>query len=305
MNYMKGDKRILIIGLSCVGDVTMTTPVFESLHQVYSQAFFDVVADKRSISLYENCPYIDQIFIKDKSRFLRGTPSLIMQLRGQKYDLIVDLRTDFLSYLLKGKKRLTKRVSVAYGKHAVEDLMGVISELHGNKPIPAPVVWYTQKEEDYATQQLVEFNDSDMLLCVSLGDPSKPYKSWSVDKLVMMINQYQNQFVGLVMVGGPDEIEVATAMINEIKLPVVNCVGNSLLEAATILKRCRVYIGPDSGLGHLAAAVGTPTISFFSTVSAERYLPRGKQSIAIVANNGDARTITHEEVCQAVDSLMA
>ena len=283
----------------------MTTPVFESLHQSYPQALFDVIADKRSISLYENCPYIDQIFIKDKSRFLRGTPSLIMQLRGKKYDLIVDLRTGFLSYLLKGKKRLTKHASVAYGKHAVEDLMGVISELHGNKPIPDPIVWYTQKEEDYATQQLAEFNDFDMLLCVSVGNPYKPRKSWSMDKLVTMINQYQNQFVGLVMVGGPDEIEVTASMINEIKLPVVNCVGNSLLEAATILKRCHVYIGPDSGLGHLAAAVGTPTISFFSTVSPQRYLPRGKRSIAIVANNGDARTINHEEVCRAVDSLIA
>ena len=51
-------KKILFIGLSCVGDVVMTSPILGILHEKFPNAIIDVVADYRSKNLYENLPIL-------------------------------------------------------------------------------------------------------------------------------------------------------------------------------------------------------------------------------------------------------
>ena len=128
--------KILFIGLSSVGDVVMTTPVLASLQNEYPKALFDIVVDKRGIELYKNFPKLNKVYLKDKDKPLRGVPDLLLQLWKNRYDLIVDMRTDGLAYLLRAKKRYTKFFARSYGSHAIEDLMGIIAPLHGDRPIP-------------------------------------------------------------------------------------------------------------------------------------------------------------------------
>ena len=63
-----------------------------------------------------------------------------------KYDIIVDVRTDGLSYLLRAEKRYTKMFARSYGEHAVEALMGVIFSLHGENKVPDTSIWLSEKE---------------------------------------------------------------------------------------------------------------------------------------------------------------
>ena len=70
--------KILFIGLSNVGDVVMTTPVLKALHNKYPDALFDIVADKRAMQLYANCPFLNKLYLKDKDKLLRGVPLLLM-----------------------------------------------------------------------------------------------------------------------------------------------------------------------------------------------------------------------------------
>lgn len=84
--------KILFVGLSCVGDVIMTTPVMQSLHTKYPEALFDIVTDKRAMQLYGNYPFLNKLYIKDKDKPLRGVPGLLLQLWKNRYDIIVDVR---------------------------------------------------------------------------------------------------------------------------------------------------------------------------------------------------------------------
>ena len=122
--------KILFIGLSSVGDVVMTTPVLTSLQNKYPEALFDIVVDKRGIELYKNFPKLNKLYIKDKDKLLRGVPDLLLRLWKNRYDIIVDVRSDGLAYLQRAKKRYTKWFARSYGPHAVEELMGVIATLH-------------------------------------------------------------------------------------------------------------------------------------------------------------------------------
>lgn len=296
--------KILFVGLSSVGDVVMTTPVLATLQETYPDAMFDIVVDKRGTGLYKNYPRLNKLFLKDKDKPLRGVPDLIKQLWKTRYDIIVDVRSDGLAYLLRAKKRYTKWFAKSYGPHAVEGLMGVIADIHGNKPIPDTSVWPAEQDESYAEGQLTLFSDKSRLLALSLGDNRKPSKNWTIDKTAELIERHKNQFSGIIFLGNSFEAEETRQVIDKIDLPYINTVGNSLLEAAALLKRSCLYIGPDSGLGHIASAVGIPTISFFSLMKPEQYRPWGEKSICLSGENHDARNISVEEVSGAIRSAL-
>ena len=301
---MNQPESILFIGLSCVGDVIMTTPIIESLHQRYPNAVFDFVADDRSKVLYEYCPYKRNIFIKDKNLFLRGLPSLLSKLWKNSYDLIVDVRTDGLAYILRGKQRLTKIGSQPYGEHSVEKLMGVISRIHGNEPIPNTKLWLDDISHEYAKQKLTQFNDKENIIAISPGEPSKPHKNWAIKNWVEFINKISMNISGIIYMGGPSERDATDKIKAKIKTPFIDVVGNSLLESAALLDRVKIYIGPDSGLGHLAAARGTETITLFSVFGPERYLPWGGNAVSVRGKDNDARNISVSDVVDLFNKTM-
>lgn len=99
----------------------------------------------------------------------------------------------------------------------------------------------------------------------------------------------------------------------KLNIPVQWCAGpdealdgairfTDLYELACWLARGQIYIGNDSGITHLAAAVGTPTVAIFGPTDPALWAPRGEQ-VRIVS--GDLTTIAPVEVLRAVKSLNA
>jgi lipopolysaccharide heptosyltransferase III len=297
-------KKILFIGLSSVGDVVMTTPVLSSLQYKYPDALFDIVVDKRGTGLYKNFPKLNKLYLKDKDKPLRGVPDLLSQLWKKRYDLIVDVRTDGLAYLLRAKKRYTKWGAKSYGPHAVEGLMGVIEELHGDEPIPKSSVWPSETDRKYAAKEIAVFKNKKTLLSISIGDNRKPEKTWPTDKFVELLNRHESDFSGVIFLGNSFEAEETKEVASKINLPHINTVDNSLLEAAALIESSCLYIGPDSGLGHIAGAVKTPTISFFGVTDPERYRPWGGRASCLIGKNDDARNIPVGEVSSVIKGIL-
>jgi heptosyltransferase-3 len=286
---------ILLVSLSCVGDAVMTTPVLEALHLAYPEARIDIVSDRRSDSIYTHCPYRGTVFIKDKILFLRGALALLRQVRKLEYDLIVDLRTDGLAYLCRGKKRLTKLHKQAYGKHAVDELMGVIRSVHGERQIPAPRIWLTENENAYADAALSGLPGK-RWLAFAPGNLNEK-KIWPADNYAALANALVDVIDGVILDGSPREKEATSAVGKKLKLPFADLAGQtSLLQAAAVLGRASLFVGSDSGLGHIAAAVETPTLTFFSVDSPERVLPRGNRAMFITSPDDYTRSIQLDNV---------
>lgn len=296
-------KKILFIGLSNVGDVVMTTPLLKALHNKYPDVVFDIVTDKRAMQLYSNCPFLNKLYLKDKDKPLRGVPALLMQLWKNRYDIIVDVRTDGLAYLLRGKKRFTKWSANSYGPHAVEEIMGVIKSIHGDAPIPDTEVWLSNANRDYADKKISVFSIQERLLSISVGDCRKPEKSLITKAFIELLNKQKDSFSGVIFLGNQFEIEMTEEVSRNIDVAQINTVGNSLLDAAALIERSCLYIGPDSGLGHIASAVKTPTISFFSLMDPVRFRPWGDNARCITGAENDARNISVDEVCTAIRGL--
>ena len=188
----------------------------------------------------------------------------------------------------------------SYGSHAVEDLMGIIAPLHGDKPLPHTSVWPTEFDREYAKKEISVFNNTDLLLAISIGDSRKPEKTWTTNKFVDLLNKHKDDFTGVIFLGNSYEAEGTREVASKIDMQYINTVNNSLLEAASLLEKCCLYIGPDSGLGHIASAVKTPTISFFSLMKPDRYRPWGGKSVCICGSANDARNISVDEVSAAI-----
>ena len=297
-------KKILFIGLSCVGDVVMTSTVIKTLQKKFPQATIDFVADKRSSNLYERFPSLGKIVIKNKDNFLRGIPHLIKELWKTKYDIIVDVRTDGLAYLLRGKKKYTKLFSSAYGEHAVEDLMGVIFSLHKNNSIPETTIWLSEQERKNTQEKLSLFDQKDRLLAICVGDIRRPVKCWSGEQFIKLLNNQNSKFTGVIFLGGDLDAERTEEVAKKINLPYINTISCSLLETAAFLEKAIIYIGPDSGVGHIASAVKTPVISFFSVDRPERCRPWGKPVICLKGADNDARNISIESVNIAIQEIL-
>jgi len=288
-------KNILFISLSCVGDAVMTTPVIESLHQSFPDARFDIVGDSRSSALFRNCPYLGDILNKDKSKFLRGGPALLKVLWHSSYDLIVDVRTDGFAYLLRGRKRYTKWGANTYGKHCVEELMGVVRKSHGDNAIPPTHIWLDPESERYAKDVLSALPGGSWL-AFAPGVGGAETKLWPAHKYAELADSLKDLFSGVILDGGPNEKHFTEAVAKRLTLPYVDMAGKTdLLQAAALIKRASMFVGSDSGMGHVASAVSTPTLSFFSNDEPERCLPWGNKAVWLKGELQDARNISVKE----------
>lgn len=286
--------KILFISLSNIGDAILTTPVLVALHERYPQATIDIVGDQRSSEVFKHCPFRGEIIHKQKELLLRGIPALLKQLWSQSYDLIIDLRTDGLAYLIPAGKRLTKLNRKISATHSVEQHMAVIVDIYAEEP-PACKVWFDAADKVYAQQALGKYCDK-KLLGLAPG-ANADIKIWPKENYVSLIRKTAADFDAVVFLGDDRDEARAQLISSQIETPSINLCGNtSLLQAAAVECCLSVLVGNDSGLGHLASAVGTPTITIFGVGEPERYRPWGKKSSWLVGEQQNIKAVSADEV---------
>ncbi len=284
--------RILVVSLSNVGDAVMTTPVLEALHHRYPGAVIDIVGDRRSSALFEHCPYRGRIFHKDKRAGARGLLGLIGELRRTRYDLIVDLRTDGLAYALRARKRLTKwGARQPRGPHAVERLFEIVRPAIGDEPVPATCLWIDEASRAFAARAL-QVLPAGRWLALAPGAKWPP-KTWPPGRFIEMVEALRDRVAGIVILGGPGDTRCSERVASGIRLPCVNLAGStSLLEDCAVLARSAAFAGNDSGAGHMAAAVGIPTLTVFGPTDPLRFRPWGPYAEWIAAPGGDLAALS-------------
>ena len=292
---------ILVITLSNIGDAVMTTPVLQTLHRLYPNALIDMVVDRRSRELFTQCPYIGELFEKDKHSFLRGVPGLVFRLRKKNYQLIVDLRTDVLAYFLRAEKKLTKRNSDPKAQHAVEQHMSVLDSLSVKTGATGCCLWIGDDDIKHA-QEVLGSNAGKKILCIAPGANS-PGKIWSAHNYRELLDSIAKQFDCVLLLGSREDAETAKPLCTDPGYLIINLCGKTtLLQAAAFLKHVTLFIGNDSGVGHMAAAMGVPTCTLFGPGHPERYHPWGERSTWLANAMANINNIQPVEVIRHIRS---
>ncbi len=108
------------------------------------------------------------------------------------------------------------------------------------------------------------------------GSPRKNWPPEHFARLVDILHHQLGDTVSIVMVTGPADETTCQLVRRLTKSPLHELRCHSLLQLAGVLVRCVAYVGNDSGISHLAAAVGAPTLAIFGPTDPQIWGPRGR-----------------------------
>jgi ADP-heptose:LPS heptosyltransferase len=155
----------------------------------------------------------------------------------------------------------------------------------GVDPSSVPGLIPVRAELEFADLLLSVLPSRRMLIGISIA-ASSTVKAWPDQNFIKVINDLTvNDNCSFVLLAGPDSSERCRTLMQSLALPerVLLACNLHLRKVAALLSRCHAYVGVDSGLMHVAAAVGTPPVAIFGPTDPDVYLPRWLSSAAAVA----------------------
>lgn len=260
--------RILFITATRLGDAVISTGLLNYLIHVHPDARFTIACGPVAAGLFQRMPQQDRVIVVSKRSYDLHWFDLWKQCVGTRWDLIVDLRGSAISLLLRTRARRIMRGGRRSGPRIAH-----VGEVLSLSPPPMPVVWTGEEDRNVAQAIL---GDADV---IAFGPTANwEGKVWPARNFVELWSRLEKIFPEkkLAVFYGPGETERALAA-PVLAIPGAIDAGGrfSLAETAAMLQRCSFFVGNDSGLMHLAAAAGTPTLGLFGPSRSSEYAPSG------------------------------
>lgn len=270
--------RILFVTSTRIGDAVLSTGVLDHLLAGYPGARVTVACGPVCAPLFAPVPGVEQVLPMVKSR--RGGHWLTLwgQTVLTPWSLVVDLRASALAWLLPTRRRLVFRPSHD-PIHRVRQLGALVGR--GDDP-PAPRLW-TSPADDTAARDLVPADGPPVL---AVG-PTANWggKQWPADRFIAAVERLTAPDgilpgARVAVVAAPNERDAAAPVLAAIpadrRIDLIGAGGLTMIAAC--LGRCAFYLGNDSGLMHMAAAMGVPTLGLFGPSRQELYAPWGSHA---------------------------
>jgi len=124
-----------------------------------------------------------------------------------------------------------------------------------------------------------ELKEGDRIVAIHPGSGS-PVKNWN-PKNFAQVADWASESSKVLLIVGPAEDEVEEVKRAMKKANPIIVERPSLVQLAGVLKSCTAYVGNDSGITHLAATLGVPTIAIFGPTDPTVWGPRGSQVTVI------------------------
>jgi len=281
---MKIDKRkvrkILLISLSNIGDIILTTPVFQKLHEVFPEAVIDVTCGPAGKEIFKNHPAVRRLIIHDKHRSLRKRVDNLLEIRHEQYDMVVDLKNTLIPLLagarysssLWGNIRKNRGACHKRYEHLLKlQYMGLRTDDAGFFIPIAP-------DDITFIDGLAAGTDKKMIL-INPGAKSH-LKRWGALKYARLSDRLIKELGCRVYLAGKDEdCEIVDEVISNVTEEVEDVCGRTSIGAlAELMKRTALVITNDSAPLHLASAVGAPTVAIFGPSEDKKYGPLSPKS---------------------------
>ncbi len=276
-------KKILIISSNRLGDCILSSGIIEYYKRKDAEINITFVCGPIPGSLFRFCRNIDRLIILKKRKYSFHWFYLWFLLFLTPWNDILDLRGTAISYFLFAKKRtIYKNNKIDENEHKVK----VISRKVCNK-ILHPSINIDQKNHPKKSK-LVEVKKLKKTNKLVVLAPSANWigKIWPIERFSQLINELKKSrfFKNAVflIIGPLEEKILISELLKRNKSEILDLVGKTdLAEIFLIMKQCAIFIGNDSGLMHLAALSGIPTVGLFGPSDAKRYHPWGTETLAI------------------------
>lgn len=293
-------ESILIILHGSIGDVTRALPLATLLRRRFPRARLAWAVERPSLPLVEHHRAIDEVIIFERRKWWMEIVPFLRKIRSRRFELVFDLQRHLKSGLISFSsgaphrigfdKRDCKEFNWIFNNHFIPPVGDGISKLEHYLKFaeylgiePTPLVWGLElngEEEANVKRHLDNMTPDFAVLFVASRWESK---QWFPSQIANCARMVQDRYgFGVVLLGSEGDQAVAAEVQRQHRRGMKDLVGRtSLREAVGIIAKARIAIGPDTGLMHIAAAVGTPVISLWGATSPFRTGPYGFEHLAI------------------------
>jgi heptosyltransferase-1 len=293
-------KNILILLHGSIGDVTRALPLAGLLRRRFPKANLAWSVEPPSLPLVELCGAVDEIILFDRPRGLVAFWRFLKTIRGRRFDLVLDLQRHLKSGLISRWSGAPDRVGfhrsdakefnwLFNNRHIAASGDNTPKILHYTKFTeflgidPTPIEWNLQlTAEDYGrAERLLGGARRDIgVLFVGSRWESKQWFAAQIAGAAAEIRRRHG--LDVVFLGASADQALGNEAEAMVQGTVINLVGRtSLRDAVAIIARARFCLGPDTGLMHIAAAMGTPVVSLWGATDPVRTGPYGFGDLVI------------------------
>jgi lipopolysaccharide export system permease protein len=292
--------RILFITSNRVGDAVLTTGLLAWLEKQYPEAQFTIACGPYGADLFRGLPRLERLIVMKKKKANGHWLDLWHQTIGIKWDLLVDLRNSIVSRLLFAKKRAIH--SRGHGQHKVIDNAAVL----GITPPPDPYIWITPE----ATAQANRLLPSDRPILALAPAANWHAKQWPVENFIALVKSLTApesvlaHAAIMILCDHHERIQIMPLLNSIPEKNRIEIIGYNLQIVAACLKHARLFVGNDSGLMHVSAAVGAPTLGMFGPGVPLLYRPWGERGAYVTTLENRAELLSHWKVDGQEPNLM-
>jgi heptosyltransferase II len=315
---MSREQRILVISVSGIGNTILFTPFLGALRKHLPGARIDLLTLHRAMAEpVEGSALIDESIILPDSHCLLDILRCLRQLRAARYDWSViafpsnKWQFHLLAFLVGAGRRVAhtysfghltslqflenRRIPAVEGLHDIDQNMNLLRafDIDPADEERRPAFALAADDERFAEEYLQKTGlVGRPLVAIHPGaggrwkDWQGMAKRWPAERFAALCDRLAGECGAHVLLfGGPEEEELKNS-VKALAAQGAHCtlVSESLKRSAALIKRCRLMVSNDSGLMHVAAAVGVPTLGIFGPTNHTRTAPFGS-SCRVVRGN--------------------
>ncbi|MFA7119589.1 MAG: glycosyltransferase family 9 protein, partial [Sphaerochaetaceae bacterium] len=300
-------KKILILKFDRIGDAFLALPTIEALRQIFPAAQLTVACSPWNKSVLANNPAIDQLLFLESlpdvhhSRLtdflcLTKIKQIANFIKEQQTEVVVDLQGSPMNvlamfwsgskYRLGYRKKvfsflLTQGASYQSNQPQAEIYFSLARLLGYTKALP-PALINVAISDLATTDHFINHHQLANFIIIHLG-AGRSYRQWPVANFAALAQRIIDNYSDykLVVIGGSEDQSLFDKLAAGLSATdrLINAIGQLNIPASyQLIGQAKLFIGNESGPGHLAAAQGVPTISFMNPWSGiNRWQARGPQ----------------------------
>ncbi len=298
--------RILLIQTAFIGDCVLTTPLIRRASEIFTEeAVIVLLTTPKGAQVFDGNPHIDEIIQYDKHNESVGLSTffgLANSLVDRRFDIAIlphrSFRSGMLSMLARIPKRVgfaksdgsifyTKRIERPVDKPEPERMLELLKQSPEDKIEPCPTEIFPGEQREATAIKILRDLGIDEKTKYATIAPGSVWgtKRYPVDLYGEVIKLMLSEGIveSVVLIGGPEDAGLCSIISDDVGKGTFSAAGKcDILTSAAIISKSRIFIGNDSGPGHLAAAVKTPVVSIFGpTVPRFGFVPYGEKVVVI------------------------
>lgn len=317
--------KILFIRQDRIGDVLVSTPIFNSIKRKYPNATIDVLLSTNNYFVLDNEPVVNKRWIYRKS--IIHIIRLIHGIRKEKYDYAVDLSDNYsvtasVLCLFSGAKVLVGLEKENYyiydiriprlsrkETHIVDRLSQLLKAFDIDPAEEQLAIrYFTSNESDKKADDFIHSAGLSEKFIIGINiSAGSDTRFWGIDnyiKLIELINS-QHPYVCIVLLYKPSDLKRAEDICKSTK-SVIAPVTETFDHYAAITKKINLLISPDTAVVHLASAFKIPSVILYvqSNKDLNIWSPYKSVNEVLITDVDDLSTIPVAKVVEAVNNIM-